>query len=147
MTVAPPLSARVTTMSSLFDKSFSALRSPFVRLRARIACLSWFLMSSMTADSKVVIVVSTFCGVNELFRSFKLCNMVGLYSEILKCALSLTCLKNALRPLLNMEVLYLGGRGQKFKLLSNKLNTSTEKVCLIKFTMRPFGSFCSLQVS
>ena len=98
-------------------------------------------MSSKTADSKVTIVLSTFCGVNEVFRSFNFCNIVGLYSENPKCALSLIRLKNALRSLLKTVVLYLGGLGQKFKPLSNKLNTSTGNLCLLKFTMRPFGSF------
>ena len=80
ITVAPPLSALVINMSSLSDKHFSALRSPLVRLFLRIACLAWFLMSSKTADSKVTIVLSTFCGVNEVFRSFNFCNIVGLNS-------------------------------------------------------------------
>ena len=70
MTVAPPLSARVITMSSLSDKFLSALISPFVRLFERGGCFSWFLMSSMTADSNVSMVLSTFFGVNELFFCF-----------------------------------------------------------------------------
>ena len=104
-------------------------------------------MSSMTTDSKVVMVVSTFCGVNELLRFFNLSSIVGLYSYIPKCALSLIRLKNAIRSLSNAVVLYLGGRGQKFKLLSNKLNTYEEKVCLLRFITLPFGSLLNLQVS
>ena len=147
MTVAPPLSARVKTMSSLSDKFLSALISPFVRLFERGGCFSWFLMSSMTTDSNVSMVLSTFFGVNELFFCFNCCKIVGLYSEIPKCALSLIRLKKALRSSPNAVVLNLGGRGQKFKPLTNKLNTSKEKVCLLKFIIRPFGSFLNLQVS
>ena len=50
-------------------------------------------MSSMTADSNVSMVMSTFFGVNELFLSFNCCKIVGSYSEIPKCALSLIRLK------------------------------------------------------
>ena len=98
-------------------------------------------MSSKTADSKVTIASSTFCGVSEVFHSFTFRNIVGLYSENPKCALSLIRVKNALRSLSKTVVLYLGGLGQKFKPLSNKLNTSKGNLCLLKFTMRPFGSF------
>ena len=147
MTVAPPLSALVITMSSLSEKFLSAFISPFVRLFEHGGRFSWFQMSSMTADSNVSIVLSTFFGVNELFLSFNCCKIVGLYSEFPKCALSLIRLKKALRSSSSAVVLNLGGRGQKFKPLSNKLNTCKEKVCLLKFIIRPFGSFLNLQAS
>ena len=147
MKVAPPLSARVITRSSLFDRFLSALISPFVMLFERSACFSWFLMSSITADSNVSMVVSTCCGVNELFLSLSCCRIVGLHSEIPKCALSLMRLKKAFRSLSNVVLLYLGGHGQKFKLLSNKLNTCIENVCLLRFIILLFASFCNVTVS
>ena len=55
--------------------------------------------------------------------------------------------KKTLTSSSNAVVLNLGGRGQKFKPLSNKLNTCKEKVCLLKFIIRPFGSFLNLQAS
>ena len=75
MTVAPPLSARVITMSSLSDKFLSAFISPFVRSFERSGCFSWFIMSSMTADANASKVLSTFFGVNELFLSFIVVNL------------------------------------------------------------------------
>ena len=54
-----------------------ASRCFFVRLSSGKRRFSWFLISSLTAISKVWIVASMFFGVNELFFSFSECKMVG----------------------------------------------------------------------
>ena len=69
MTIAPPLSALVVIKSSFSVSFLRASRCFFVRLSYGKCRFSWFVMSSVTAISKVWIVASMFLGVNELFFS------------------------------------------------------------------------------
>ena len=77
ITIAPPLSALVITKSSLVVSFLRASRCFFVKLSNGKRRFSWFLISSLTAISKVWIVASMFFGVNELFFSLSDCKMVG----------------------------------------------------------------------
>ena len=123
-----------------------ASRSFFVRLSNGKHCFSWFLISSLTAVSKLWIFASMFFGVNELFFPLNDCKMVGSYLDIPKWALNPILLKNDFKSSSNVCLSKLRGRGQKLRPLLNNLNTSKVKLCLLKLIMRPSGSSLSLRV-
>ena len=142
MTVAPPLSALVMMMSSLEDKSLSALHSFVERLSCGIGLEFASFSSLVTQDMKVSTEWWFILGVQLLSRREKSSDSEGvrLGSGFSKWALSFILLKKRCKSVLRFSRLNSPGTGQKLRFLFRSSNTVLLNTLLLRLTTVPLPS-------